>query len=269
MQGNKIKSAVVLIALCIASSLSSASCERKPRTVNDTGKPIKVYVSEGQRAYVYIASESRIPGVFPEKSIRDELIVSWSPTPNKIGFGQRNSDFGTGLVRIDGGSGKTYHLQILPRPGCADTQVNLAPVDNSTSNLISDRSRGESLKGLMWYLVKGEKPKGYREELFDHFDAEQRRVMKQGSVELLLESRLEGANYIGTTYQIINKGRTSYRFAIENIDYQSKRIRETIGKVRKVSMLPANLRLGPAPEFVSELYAGTNKGLLFIVSEKQ
>ena len=88
-------------------------------------------------------------------------------------------------------------------------------------------------------------------------------------MEFILQSQYIGPKYIGTTYEVINKGRTATKVAIDQIDYSNPAVRETLGFARQVSMLPTSRILGPAPEFLTEVYAESHRGLLFIVSEKQ
>jgi hypothetical protein len=245
-------------------SVIAQDCAREPRDVFYDGTPETVYVSPGQRAAV-VFPESRLPGAHPE--VPEGLTVNVTPTPNKITITVDNAVY-TGLLSIDGGSGKTYILRLLAREGCADSLVTLKHMEEGDTTKLARDSNGK-LRGLMWYLIKGETPEGYRKVQHSKLTDEQRVIMRQGSVEFRLEQELVGPRFIGTTYTVINKGRTPFRIAIENIDYSDPRVKETLGYVRKVAMLPTDRRLGPAPEFVSDIYADSHRGLLFIVSEKQ
>ncbi len=255
----------ILAALLTVSEVSFAqNCDRSPRTVHYTGKPITVYVSPGQRAGV-VFPEDGLTGADPEQP--RGLVVDRSPTPNKLPISTTDPLY-SGLLSVDGVSGETYQLNLLARPDCSDSLVTIklqGPVNKA--NLTRD-SKGR-LKGLMWYLLKGEIPDGYREVDYDGYEQNNLLVFKQGSVEFYLQQQVIGPRFVGTVYQVINRGRIPFRVAIENINYTDPRVKEALGSARKVAMLPSDRILGPSPEFVSELYSDTHRGLLFIVSEKE
>jgi hypothetical protein len=254
----------ILLSLCSVYA-SAQECLREPRNIFYDGSPETIYVSPGQRAAV-VFPEKNLAGAEPE--VPDGLIVNVSPARNKIFISLEDDNTYTGLLSVDGGSGKTYILRLLARDGCADSLVTLKPVQARDVDRLARDSKGK-LRGLMWYLIQGEKPDGYRTINHSKLSDENRIIMRQGSVVFRLEQELVGPRFIGTTYTVINKGRTPFRIAIENIDYSSHDIKKSLGYVRKVAMLPTNRRLGPAPEYTSDVYADSHKGLLFIVSEKK
>ena len=118
-------------------------------------------------------------------------------------------------------------------------------------------------------MFDGKLPSGYRQADFSTMSKDERVVFKQGSLEFVLQSQYIGPKYIGTTYEVVNKGRTATKVAIDQIDYSNPAIRKTLGITRQVAMLPSSRILGPAPQFLTEVYADSHRGLLFIVSEKQ
>ena len=121
----------------------------------------------------------------------------------------------------------------------------------------------------MNYLFDGKLPPGYRQADFSSMSKAERVVFKQGSLEFILQSQYIGPKYIGTTYEVVNNGRTATKVAIDQMDYSNPAVRETLGVARQVSMLPTSRILGPAPQFLTEVYADSHRGLLFIVSEKK
>ena len=138
---------------------------------------------------------------------------------------------------------------------------------------LADRSQATTTngrkKGLMNYLFDGKLPPGYRQADFSSMSKAERVVFKQGSLEFILQSQYIGPKYIGTTYEVVNNGRTATKVAIDQMDYSNPAVRETLGVARQVSMLPTSRILGPAPQFLTEVYADSHRGLLFIVSEKK
>lgn len=260
----KIRLPQLLICWLGAATVVQAACERNPRTHIYDDKPVTVYVSPNQRADV-IFPEEFLRGAYPEN--REGLIVDRSSIPNKIPF-RVTSPMYSGNVTVDGGSGKTYHLRLAARPDCADSEVKIekAPITDH-SKLVTD-SKGRP-KGLMWYLFNDKLPSGYVEKDFKHYSESDLEVMRAGSVSMYLRKQMVGKRFVGTTYEVVNRGRTSFRFAIEQLDYSSPKIRESLGIVREVGMLPMDRILGPAPEFVSEIYSASHRGLIFVVSEKQ
>lgn len=168
---------------------------------------------------------------------------------------------------MKGGSAKSYIIRLITRPGCADSEVTIQ------SEPLADRSQVATTnghkKGLMNYMFDGKLPSGYRQADFSTMSKDERVVFKQGSLEFVLQSQYIGPKYIGTTYEVVNKGRTATKVAIDQIDYSNPAIRKTLGITRQVAMLPSSRILGPAPQFLTEVYADSHRGLLFIVSEKQ
>ena len=260
----KVTAPLFVAAIMLSQSLSAqVGCEREPRRVVYDDKPVTVYVTPGQRADV-LFPEQRLKGFYPEN--RKSLVANPSPIRYKLSFSTTDPLY-SGNVVVDGASGKTYHVNLVARADCADSEVAIEnlPIQNP-SHLATDK-HGRP-KGLMWYLWNDKTPSGYRLKEFDSYSNEDLMVMRQGSVDMYLREQVVGGKYVGTTYEVINRGRTSFRFAIENLDYSSATVRETLGVVREVSMNPIDRVLGPAPEYVSDLYSAPHRGLVFVVSEK-
>lgn len=259
-----------ILAAFVAAAISSPAlaleaCNRSPRSVTYTESPIKVYISDDtQRAEVSFP-ETHLEGIYVE--VTEGMNFYITRLANKLAFMAEDPQY-TGLVTIHGASGKTYLLQLVTRSGCADSQVSIE--NGPTAEQVQVQyDRNGNAKGLMHYLFDGELPSGYREADFSHLSREDRLVFTQGSVEFVLQSQFIGPRYIGTTYEVTNKGRVATKVAIDQIDYSNPAVRETLGRARQVAMLPSSRTLGPAPEFLTEVYADSHRGLLFIVSEKQ
>ncbi|HDS0956881.1 TPA: hypothetical protein QDZ28_000526 [Pseudomonas putida] len=254
-----------LVAAVLATPVfANEECNRSPRTVVYDNSPVDVYISNDTQRAEVVFPESYLFGVNPENP--DGLELYPSPIKNKLAFNSHDAQY-VGLVTVDGASGKTYQVNLITRPGCADSQVSIetqAPVDQSK---LARNGKG-NVKGLMNYLFDGTVPNGYRKNNFSKLTKQQRVVFRQGSVEFSLQSQVIGPKYVGTTYEVVNRGRTAFKLAIDQIDYSNKAVRESIGVARQVSMLPTSRILGPSPEYVSEIYGDSHRGLLFIVSEK-
>lgn len=261
----KIKLLAAMVAAALTTNVyANEECNRSPRTVVYDNSPVEVFISnDSQRAEV-IFPETYLEGI----RIEVEQGVEFYPTPinNILAFSSHDPMY-SGLVTVHGQSKQPYQLKLITRPGCADSQVTIAnegPVDRSR---LSKDSRGR-VKGLMNYLYSGKVPNGYRKNDFAKLTRDQRVVFRQGSVEFILQSQVVGPTYVGTTYEIVNNGRTPFKVAIDQIDYSNKDVQASIGLARQAAMLPSSRILGPSPEFITEVYGDSHRGLLFIVSEK-
>ncbi|MFL1449104.1 hypothetical protein ACI77O_11985 [Pseudomonas tritici] len=255
-----------LVAAAISTPLMAANeCNRSPRSIVYDSKPVDVFISnDTQRAEVTFP-EPFLEGIYVE--VLEGMNFYRTPINNKLAFMSSDPMY-TGLVTVDGPSKKSYIIRLITRPGCADSQVTIQDqplADRSQSNVSGNGLK----KGLMNYLFDGKAPSGYRLADFSTMSKAERTVFRQGSLEFVLQSQYIGAKYIGTTYEVVNKGRTATKVAIDQIDYSNPAVRETLGIARQVSMLPTSRILGPSPEFLTEVYADSHRGLLFIVSEKQ
>ncbi|MCK1788905.1 hypothetical protein [Pseudomonas violetae] len=256
--------AAMVAAVLATPVFAEEECNRSPRSVMYQNSPVDVFISNDTQRAEVIFPESFLQGINVEN--REGLDFYPTPIPNKLAF-QSHDPLYTGIVTVDGSSRQSYLVNLITRPGCADSQVSIthqAPVDRSQ---LARDGKGH-VKGLMNYLFDGTVPNGYRKNDFSKLTKDQRVVFRQGSVEFSLQSQLIGPSYVGTTYQIVNRGRTSFKVAIDQIDYSNKAVKESIGTARQVAMLPSSRVLGPSPEFITEVYGDSHRGLLFIVSEK-
>lgn len=262
----KITFLAALVAAAISMpALANSECNRSPRSIVYDNKPIDVFISNDTQRAEVIFPEPYLEGIYVE--VTEGMNFYRTPINNKIAFMSEKPMY-TGLVTIDGPSKKSYIVHLITRPGCADSQVNIQDQPLADRSQSATSSNGNK-KGLMNYLFDGKLPSGYRQADFSTMSKAERTVFRQGSLEFVLQSQYIGPKYIGTTYEVINKGRTATKVAIDQIDYSNPAVRETLGIARQVSMLPTSRILGPAPEFLTEVYAESHRGLLFIVSEKQ
>lgn len=263
----KIKLFAALTAVAVltpALAFAKDQCTRSPRTIVYNNSPVDVFISnDTQRAEVTFP-EPFLEGIYVE--VTEGMNFYRTPINNKLAF-MSDDPMYTGLVTVDGPSKKSYIIRLITRPGCADSQVSIQ------DQPLADRSQAQfdgngNVKGLMNYLYDGELPSGYREADFSTMEQADRVVFKQGSLEFILLKQYIGQRYIGTTYEVVNNGRTATKVAIDQIDYSNPYVRKTLGTARQVSMLPTSRILGPSPAFLTEVYADSHRGLLFIVSEK-
>ncbi|MGF6282225.1 hypothetical protein ABH908_000290 [Pseudomonas frederiksbergensis] len=260
---------ITLLAAMVAAALTTnvyanEECNRSPRSVVYENSPVEVFISNDTQRAEVIFPESELKGYNPE--VREGVEIYPNPIPNKLAF-QSQDPLYTGLVTVDGDSSKSYLIKLITRPGCADSQVTITNGGPADRSQLSKDSRGR-VKGLMNYLYSGKVPNGYRKNDFAKLTRDQRVVFRQGSVEFILQSQVVGPTYVGTTYEVVNNGRTPFKVAIDQIDYSNKDVKASIGIARQAAMLPSSRILGPSPEFISEVYGASHRGLLFIVSEK-
>lgn len=260
------KTLVALVAATISfAAKAEEECNRSPRTVVYNNSPIDVFISnDSQRAEVTFP-EPFLEGIYVE--VQEGVNFYRTPNLSKLAF-QSTDALYTGLITVDGPSKQAYIIRLITRPGCADSQVTVAgqPIADRSA---MDRDAKGRVKGLMNYLFDGKTPSGYRQADFSTMSKDDRLVFRQGSVEFYLESQVIGPKYIGTTYEIVNTGRTATKIAIDQIDYSNRAVHEALGVARQASMMPTSRILGPSPEFITEVYGDSHRGLLFIVSEKQ
>ena len=258
---------LVAISICSLISIYSTAqtCDRSPRDVIYQNKVVNVYVSPDQQAQIVFPSPIIVS---VEKENPDGLEITSTSIKNKISITTSRDDY-SGIVTFDGSDGESYLIQLLARPGCGDKFVNLErrSIQNKADY---KRNKDGSIKPLIWYLVTGSTPPSdYWKTDFSGMSADERIVVQQGSLEISILEMWEGSRFTGSIYSIENKGRTPYRVGIEKMNYGDKGIIEALGKVRQIAMLPENQRLGPSPEFLSEVYADSHRGLLFVVSERE
>jgi hypothetical protein len=241
------------------------SCPSPFSTVEYTGEPVRVHIS------------SQVPTqvIFPEATfggladVAEGLIVEGTPHPNKLSF-QLESEGYSGVFTADAANGQTYVLMLVNAEDCPDRLITIDPPSKAsdtraTSSVTYRNKRKLDLMGHM--LVYTDIPKGYRSVSFSHLANAERIVMRYGNVAVKLVEQWVGPRYTGTFFEIENRGRTPFKFDISGINYSDYQVAKTLGDVRQVAMLPTSHVLAPSPEAVSQSYSGTNKGLLYIVSE--
>lgn len=262
------KKILLIAALCVtvtcnAEGNADIDCKREARTVYYNGQPELVYVWPGQTTQI-VFPVSRVFGAKADDP--DGITIRPSKHPNKITIDGVTDELYSSVLTVDSSDGETFLIQLVARKGCADRLVTLEhPPLQDASKLATD-SQGR-LRDLMWYLLVDKVPSGYRENTFTHLHDDDRLVFQRGSIKWYLKKQVIGQKYTGSVYTVVNEGRTGYRIAIESIDFSDDRVKNSLGKVRKISMLPVDRRLGPAPEFISEVFASSNRGEVYIVAE--
>lgn len=256
-------------SLLLGGMEANAFCERKARTVEYYGEPITVYVSDGQWSEM----------VFPEQLVgnlaenKEELEIRRPPNFLDRIYLQSSSDTYVGSVFVHGLSGETYHLRVLSRAGCADSTIKVVTYneDEAEAQQIAEGKPSQSTSSkykLTEMMQRNELPRGFHRNVPQSTERD-RLIYRQGPVDFYLKEVWEGRKTTGLILHVVNNGRTPYRVAIENIDYANPKVKEALGDVREVSMLPIDMTLGPKPEYAADLYHVTNQGLVFVVSTKE
>lgn len=261
-----VVSKFICLSLAAVSMTAHASgCDRSPRTVEYREMPVTVYISKDQTAEVGFPEEY-LEGALPERP--SGLIWNRTRIDNKLTF-STDSEIYHGLFTVHGGSGRTYVLNILARNDCSDSVVRLVEPKPDEPAEEKPKSSGKPPKSLIEYLITGElPPRNYQRVSYMDKEPSDRLVMEQGSVKFYLVEQFIGPRLIGTTLEVVNTGRSAFRVAIESMDYSAPNIREAFGRVAEITMVPFSRRLGPAPEYISEIYEQSHRGLIHIVSYK-
>lgn len=262
--------AAVMAFFSAGTAWSIPECSRAPRDANFENSPVNIYLSQDQVTEVAFP-ESTLEGVNPEHP--EGLVLSRTRIPSKLTFSTKIDTY-HGLVTVHGTSGRTYLMRLLARPGCADSFVKMVKPEAQPAQHSMNVSRAphNRPKGLIDYLIdnpsEGDIPAPYSLQNFSG-TKKSRLVFEQGSVKAYMYQQWTGPKYVGTILEVENTGRTAIRVDIQNIDYSSPTIVQTFGRVREITMNPYDFTLGPAPEYVSDIYGATNRGLIYIVSEKE
>lgn len=255
---------VVISQTSQAIGLNAGLCDRNPRNEVYRGDPIPVFVSVGQRTEIEIedpywegAHRHNPNGLNILKTVKENKLPLHITEPNY-----------SGLLSIEGSSGTTYFVDLQYKEGCADTLVSLSPKPpEAEPNQTSRTYNNKPIKPLMWYLFNGKVPEGYRLVTYDGLEDNERIIFKQGSVNFQLEQQYVGDKYTGTVFSVINTGRLAFRVNLENMQ-AGPELTKVWGRFRQIGMLPISRRLSPAPEFISETFSDSHRGLVFLVTEK-
>lgn len=257
---------VLGLLVALAPSLAWSACDRTDRVTVYQGRAIPVYAADDQYAEVKFPEALR--GLLPEQP--NGISINQAAFPDRI-FIRTEQDGKpyNAQVLVQSASGNSYRLQVIER-ACADGTVSV--VDESpalpSSAAASDDSGVEPGKQrLIKYMVRGATPDGYQIEQATG-SPQQRLVLAQGSVAFYLEQIWRGSGDIGVVLLAVNRGRTPFRVAIDNIEFGSRELISKFGHVREISMMPADFRLDPAPEFAADAAQAQNKGLIYIVSNR-
>lgn len=259
------------VAVSLFATVTSAQeCNRSPRDANFENAPVTIYLSPDQVTEVAFP-EVTLEGANPENP--DNLVFNRTTIPSKLSF-STTSNIYHGLLTVHGTSGRTYLLKFLSRQGCADSFVKLMkPVDRESTVAHASRSTGVAgiKKGLIDYLIDHPRAKDlpvYYEQRDFAGPRSERMVFEQGSVKAYMHQQFVGERYVGTILEVENKGRSAIRVDVQNINYSDPTIIQSFGRVREITMNPFDFTLGPAPEYVSDLYSNTSRGYIYIVSQK-
>lgn len=257
-----------VLGLLIAASpaLAWSACDRTDRIAVYQGRAVPVYAADDQYAEVKFPEALR--GLLPEQP--GGISINQAAFPDRIFI--RTEEDGSSYnaqVLVQSASGASYRLQVIER-ACADGTVSVvdeSPALAQQQDIPDDSGREPGQQRLIKYMVRGATPSGYQIEQAEG-SPQQRLVLEQGSVAFYLEETWRGAGDMGVVLLAVNRGRTPFRVAIDNIEFGSRELTEQFGHVREISMMPTDFRLDPAPEFAADAAQAQNKGLVYIVSNR-
>lgn len=216
---------------------------------------------------------------FPEKSLKgvepmstEGFIIDTSETlkwfPNHILIRSSNLEYSS-KVLVFGASGIDYLLDVKAEE-CGDSKLSLTKKKmrsaEKTSN-VGDRQ----VKFLASHMAFIDTiPPGYRKITYNE-PYEERIVMSQGSVQYYIAEQYIGPKFVGSVFEVVNKGRASYKLDITAFDFDSAKIIEAFGDVHHTAMLPINRVLKPKPSKskMNHKNERQNFGLVYVVSERK
>ncbi|MBO9471742.1 hypothetical protein J7355_16750 [Endozoicomonas sp. G2_2] len=257
------------LGLLVAASpaLAWSACDRTDRVTVYQGRAVPVYAADDQYAEVKFPEALR--GLLPEQPAG--ISINQAAFPDRIFIKtEEDGQSYNAQVLVQSASGNSYRLQVIER-ACADGTVSV--VDESPALAqkhvgSGDEGREPGKQRLIKYMVSGATPSGYQIQKATG-SPQQRLVLEQGSVAFYLEETWRGAGGdTGIVLLAVNRGRTPFRVAIDNIEFGSRELIEQFGHVREISMMPSDFRLDPAPEFAADAARAQNKGLVYIVSNR-
>lgn len=254
----------LLVALTALPAIAADDCDRTPRKLEYTNKIKNIYVSPGQ--WAEIEFPENLFGMQPEKT--EGFVHRSSPAKNKLRVSTTSSSYSSNLI-VHADNGETFLVRLVARKGCADSLVSVVypEIQDLSKSSKQNNSRTGKKKSLMEYMLREETPSGYR-KIEAKGTREDRLVFSDGSLRFYVLEYIAGPRFVGTILLVENTGRTAYRVDLEGIDYSSKELRDTFGRIREITMYPFSLRLGPSPEHISDVYAASHEGLIYIVSER-
>lgn len=263
-------SKIVVANVFIFTSMASWSCDRSPRKIEYFGQEIKIYVSESASPTNIMLPESNLAGGVADNPFGIDIVPD-EVRSNRFSISVENHY--NGMIYVDGQSGETYKLNVVYREDCADSLVEIIPqreILQPTHNVHSDPER-ETLMQYLWHAFDpGEiTPVGYQRIGFQDVPRDRRLVFSEGKMRMYYDTVYEGPRFTGHIFEVINKGRQSYYFDYDAIDFTDPRLVKLLGIAREVSMIPADRTLDPAPEFVEDIFANQSTAFLYIVSENK
>ena len=253
----------ILLLVATAPAVGAGLCERQERTAVFAQRPVPVAIAPNE--WTEVVFPEAVIGFLPErpeglKSFGQEFGVS----AERMFFTAEDGMY-RGLALVHGRSGRTYHVEFIGRPSCADLTVRGEIAQIRTPKAPSEAEKSAGRK-LLEYMVLGEEPPSYTRKKLDTALPD-RLVLRQGSVKFYLSEIWEGRNYTGLVLLAVNEGRVPFRVALEAIDFSSPELKSVMGRVAELTMWPYNWRLEPAPEFAADSVHARNQGLLFVVAE--
>ncbi len=239
---------------------ASEACNRASRIATYAGAPVPISVAP--KHYTEVVFPEPLRGILPERP--DGLHYYDNAFSDRLFFSVDDAKY-NGLVMLHGQSGNSYHLTLTASAGCADSTVTIASAAQVDAVPPSYQHRGMK---LIEYMMLGQTPPSYARKSYTGARKD-RLVLEQGSVRFYLAETYKGLNYTGFVLEAVNEGRAAYRVALQSMDIDRPEVRDVFGHLVEASMLPADQRLAPAPEYAADAAHPNHQGLVFLVSENR
>jgi len=240
--------------------------------------------STKNRIDVTISTEHWTRVVFPEASLKgiepvdaSGLVIDQRVTlgefKNHIQIKSESNDYSTKLF-VYGESGKHYQVNLSTNI-CGDSKVQVLGLKHkkSTKRISSQSSNADEreyryLSTHMAFI--GSPPPGYKVYTLNEPEKE-RLVLEQGSVKFYISKQYIGPKYIGTVFEVVNKGRTAFKLEPALIDFNDPDIINAFGNIHHIGMLPISreLQAKPKSQDINHRNANLNRGLLFVTSRRK
>ncbi len=264
---------LMMLVFLISLPVQSNDCS-SPQRETSTNKRINVNISTNHWTRVAFPEVS-LKGIEPVDAsglIVDQR-VTLSEFKNHIQIKSADKDYLSKLF-VYGESGTHYQVN-LTTSECGDSKVQI--VNSKNKSKVNSKQKVQSnkeerdfryLSTHMAFL--GTAPPGYKVFTLNEPEHE-RLVMEQGSVKFYISKQYIGPKYIGTVFEVVNKGRTAFKLEPALMDFSDPDIISTFGNIHHIGMLPISreLQAKPRSKNLNHRNANLNRGLLFVTSRRK
>lgn len=259
---------IVLVAGFSGFAVAEDACFQDPRTVNATGETMPLSTGEGWTRVVL--PEEGIVAFDPTVRVGIEVDRVGESLPNRFVVRTTDPEY-TGLLFVIGTSGKDYSFRVQASE-CQDSRVTVSgSLPSAEGSRSAQEYEARDQKTLVGYMYQYKRSNGdmpvpttFRSERVAG-TSEERLIMEAGSLQFFIDEIWHGATSTGLIVEVLNRGRKALHLNLAGFDFNSPSIRNSIGDINRIAMMPISANLAPAPEYLEDVYdQNTNRGFLFI-----